>query len=340
METTDPYATGKANLRDTIKWLATTVAGLAALLLGATPFSGIGTLAFGSERFIIALTALAGGAGLLMIVWTTLVHLLRSDVVFPSQLRSGYSPQTLGDSTEQREIQALREHLNAQAVDLFPTTPPTFDGLESLRENAWQTWQQSASPGDLEAWKAYDANANLVLNYAAFARLHRRLTRAIPTIGILTGLALLCLFAYAWAANPSKETPAERLLVLQPLPTTPTVSAPSLAPVRFLPGKWDLDKQALTAITSVSDFLRRQPETGVLLLAHTDTQGGATINSRVVRGRWNAVRNILVTQGGIPPSRVFVSELPKTALPVITLQEVPDAENRSLEFVIVQLPKQ
>ncbi len=53
---------------------------------------------------------------------------------------------------------------------------------------------------------------------------------------------------------------------------------PQLAPVLFAIGKADLDAATIQAIAAARDFLRAHPDTGILLLAHTDTLGNEPFN--------------------------------------------------------------
>jgi len=57
-----------------------------------------------------------------------------------------------------------------------------------------------------------------------------------------------------------------------------------------------------------------RPETGILLIAHTDTLAGIAAN------------------------RVFVAALPESDLPQITAQEVDRTENRVVEMIAVRMP--
>ena len=55
----DPYATAKANLRDTVKWLAAALASVAAIAIGSSPLTSLGSLQPTDARFQLAVAALA-----------------------------------------------------------------------------------------------------------------------------------------------------------------------------------------------------------------------------------------------------------------------------------------
>jgi outer membrane protein OmpA-like peptidoglycan-associated protein len=336
MEATDPYSTAKANLRDTVKWLSTTVAGVTALVLAGTPFSGFGSLQSG-PRLYWAATALALALVLLLRVWSSLFLLLRPDQVFPSQLRKQWSPGK--ERTEEKEIEALRRHIEAHKADLLPTGLADFDALEQHVATLWaQAAASDAAPALLEQYKTYEANVALVINYAAFRRLHERIRRALLGLATTTVGALAFLLVFVVAANPPKENAGPAVVVVTPYTSPRDSVSPVLTPVSFAFGKSDLDGAARAAITGVRDFLRAHGGAGVVLLAHTDTAGGERVNDVLAEDRGRRVRRALISEGGIQPSRVFIAALPKTDLPTITTSQTADASNRTVEFLVVSLP--
>jgi outer membrane protein OmpA-like peptidoglycan-associated protein len=339
MESTDQFATSKANLRDTIKWLATTIAALAALVVAGTPFSAFGTLELLSGRFVIAAAGLLVAASCLLLVWLRLLDMLRSDAVFPTQLRSTYIPPS--ERADREEIDDLRKHLADHGGDLLPTGVGTFDDLESVVAGEWAT--ANAAPGNaalMERYKGYSGNVEMYLNYSTFARLHRRVERNVRFVVGLTALAIVALFSFAYAANPPKTVPADRIVVVQTAPVTAGVGGTqqALGPVRFELGSARLERSALNAIVAARAFLREHETAGLVLLAHTDTTGGEQRNRTLAAERGAAVRRVLLQEGGIAASRVFIAELPKTDLPTLTLPQMPEADNRAVEFLVVTVP--
>ena len=93
------------------------------------------------------------------------------------------------------------------------------------------------------------------------------------------------------------------------------------------------------AIAAARAYLQEHEAAVLVLLAHTDTTGGEPRNRTVAAERGSAVRSMLLREGGIAASRVFVAELPKTDLPNLTLPQVADAENRSVELLVVTMPR-
>jgi hypothetical protein len=335
----DQFATSKANLRDTVKWLAATIAALAALVVAGAPFSDYGKLQPWTVRFFIASGGLLAAALLLPLVWLRLLKMLRSDAVFPAQLRSTYVPRP--DNVDEKEIVTLRTHLSNHRGDLLPTDINSFEELESLVATEWAN--ANAAPSNaalLERYRGYADNVEMYLNYATFARLHQRIESNVRLVIGLTAAAVIGLFCFAYAANPPEAGTSDRIVVVQAGAATDAESKPpALAPVRFRMGSARLDQQALDAISAARAFLREHDTSGLVLLAHTDTTGGEARNRTVAAQRGAAVRSMLLREGGISADRVFVAELPKADLPDLTLPQVPDGDNRTVEFMVVTMTK-
>lgn len=338
MESTDQFATSKANLRGMVTWLATTIAGLAALIAAGTPFSDFGTLEPLSGRFFVGAAGLLVAAGCFLVVWLRLLRMLRSDAVFPTQIRSTYTSPS--DPADRQEIDDLWKHLTAHSADLLPPGVGTFDDLETVVAREWAA--ANAAPGNsalMERYKVYAGNVEMYLNYATFARLHQRIERNVRFVVGLTVLAVVALFSFAYAAHPPKNGATDRIVVVQTAPPAAAVGATpqTLTPVRFELGSARLDRSGLDRIAAARTFLREHEMAGLVVLAHTDTTGGEARNRTLASERGAAVRRVLLQEGGIAASRVFVAELPKTDLPTLTLPQVPDADNRAVEFLVVTM---
>jgi outer membrane protein OmpA-like peptidoglycan-associated protein len=337
MDSTDSYATAKANLRDTVKWVATTIAALGALVLAGAPFSGFGSLVPGSPRFLIATGGLGLAGVLLLRVWWVLIFLLRSDAVYESQLGEDFVRPS--DPVEASEIITLRDHLKARRSDLIPKPLKDFDELRQYVKDLWKRASETRDKADTDRYEDYRRNLDQYLYYAAFERLHQRVTRALGPIVAMSGIAMVCLLAFAWASSKAKSDEGEHVTVVQPFAVPAGFEAPSLKSVIFATDQAVVDDEGIAAVGQVRDLLRAHPEAAVLLLTHTDTVGSTPHNVDLAARRGAAVRALLAGTGGIAASRVFTSDLPKASLPDVTRDQTERAGNRTVEFVIVTLPK-
>lgn len=113
---------------------------------------------------------------------------------------------------------------------------------------------------------------------------------------------------------------------------------PAIKPVEFVTGRWDLSKEAVEVVRTARDYLRSHPETGALVFAYTDTQGNLTINRSLATKRADAVAGALVSEGGISGSRIFVTALPETDLPLFTGRKEDSQPNRVVQVVLIPMP--
>ncbi|AGS25800.1 hypothetical protein [Rhizobium etli] len=106
-DTTDSYATAKANLRDTIKWLATSLAAVGAAVIAGASINGLSEL----QGQALTSAIILGGAGLAAILMSIgiLVHLLTANVFYFSDLEDSTNPVTKR-STHTRETFFRRKH--------------------------------------------------------------------------------------------------------------------------------------------------------------------------------------------------------------------------------------
>jgi outer membrane protein OmpA-like peptidoglycan-associated protein len=347
--TDDRYASAKATLRDNVKWLATSFAAMAAVLLAGTPFTGFGSLPLLSLRFCFAAVGLVGAAGSSFIVWRILLTMLRPDATYTRYLKAENDPNADESLTAQDKLEyaALKAEFEIRKKELLPANTNTLDELEKVVDDAWDAY--GGAPGDTrekEDWLEYRANLREVREWAAFTRLHQRVTRGLRVVQAWGVAILFLLTVFAWTVNPApssdKNSAATTVVLDQRSSRHPARSDVSsdvhLLPVLFELGKSSLTVGGLDSIGRARDYLRSNPEAGLLILAHTDTLGRPHLNATLAAERASTVRNALVEQGGIAPTRVYIAALPKTDLPAVTADEVPLADNRAVQFLIFQMP--
>lgn len=338
-----PYADAISNIRDTIKWLAASFASIAAVVIANTPFSNIGSLDVYQGRFQIAVAALLLAFICVVVGLYRILALLAPDDLYATDLavpsRSG---RTLKD---QEELSSLRNEINAHAWELLPANYPTLEALveatrreeDALKVLASQN-RQVEFEGSQQRLQLFNTVLGRLLGFAVYKRLYGRLSGEVRFLFFLGVGALLTLLAFAWAANPPKESanpPANYFVIDRDAATGPApVSSADLDPVLFALGSAETTGDALVAIEKAREFLRNDPHAALLLRAHTDTLASDSINRSLARRRSEAVRRLLIGSGSIAPNRIFVAELPKKEVPNITKRETADDRNRSVEFLV------
>ncbi|KPD14770.1 hypothetical protein ADM96_37570 [Burkholderia sp. ST111] len=346
----DPFADAKANLRDTVKWLATTFAALAAVVVGSGPLSGLGALEMPSLKFGFAVVALLIGFFCICRALYETLRILRPEPVYRSDLLGESGPPE--PTEEARELAVVRATINAHARDLLPRNYPN---LAKLTEASKQVDAQLATipnppvTGEdkinlakgLSSRKRIDDAVIELLPLALYLLLQQRLTRSIRPLFILGIAALISLAIYGIAVHSdAPKQPGSAVVVLNDIKPADKVQdskLPILESVLFNTGKAVVSMDGIKAVQAARDAMRDHPDAVLLVLAHTDTVAGPKVNESLAHQRAEAVLVLLEGTGGVSISRVYVAELPKLDLPEVTQPEQPNALNRSVELKLVML---
>lgn len=218
-EASDPYATAKANLRDTIKWLATSLAAVGAAVIAGASINGLAALH--GKPLIFA--ALLGGAGLVAILTAIgiMVRLLTSKVFYFSDLQDPNGP--------------VASEINARAEDILSPQTPTIADLVKFRQGAVDDLHKS-KPGDplyelaFRKWTAANDLIARVTNLGQFLAFRNDFDRQQGKLFVLTIVIILALGGYALFAGTQSDLSSD--------------SAPKIA---FKPGLGWSDAAALLA---------------------------------------------------------------------------------------------
>jgi hypothetical protein len=185
----DQFAAAKANLRDTVKWLTTTFAALAAVVLAGTSLTGISTLS--GWRLVVALAGGAVGLISIFLAIATALRLLISESFFLTQLE------------DDKEIKQL---LDARAGDILPPEFATLDEFLLMRRQAIAKIAESKQDPTNDDYKraseffaSLEPSVSRLVNLAHFEVLRRNLKRAgkplfLFAIGTLVGLGVFAVF--------------------------------------------------------------------------------------------------------------------------------------------------
>ncbi|WP_398491663.1 OmpA family protein [Variovorax sp.] len=348
----DEFADAKANIRDTVKWIATTYAALAAFVVGGTSVHGLGGLPpFSLVFWLAALMLILGFAGICFALIVTLqilrpIHMYRSDLLYALAPTIRHS--------DAAEITIVRNEINSRAHDLLPHN---YHDLESLAKNIKDAEEKlgriphpSLVPEEIfqrsqgiQSRNRLYTTVNDLLPFAIYFRLQTRLQRALPRLVTSGIVALVALAIYGILTHEKKsdEKPSAPIINFFGLtPSAPPVvspaTLPSLKPILFLTGRAEVSEEGLVAVEQARNALRRHPEVLLLIRAHTDTVAPMPINAALARKRATTVLELLTGTGGIAPARIFVAELPKTDLPRVTATEIDDQSNRSVEMTLIR----
>ena len=193
--TGNPFRDGRANLRETAKWMVSGALAAATLIIGSSTFSQLGSLDTGEFRFWLAIATLVLAAGLCWIPLRNAVDVLRSEL---HSLKAFESAKD-GD---------LKDAFD-QVVELMGTLPEgvSLDGFV----RGFDARRAQAETSDLDPATRERRVADLD---AKFAQAREICISQLVTIRFdrlmaslrWPGAAILVLFlAFTWAANPAKD---------------------------------------------------------------------------------------------------------------------------------------
>ncbi|MGJ5176377.1 hypothetical protein ACQR16_23420 [Bradyrhizobium oligotrophicum] len=194
----DPYATAKSNLRDTIKWLATSLAAVGAAVIAGASINGLA----GLEGRPLYMACGLGVVGLLSILLAVavLLNLLTSDVFYFMELEKADNPIT-------REI-------NANAKDILSPQTETIEALIKFRQDA-HTKGKNSKPGEADyaagfaEWMAANGMIARITNLAQFLALRNKFRSRQWLLFGLTILSIVTLGGYALLAGGKSSASQE-----------------------------------------------------------------------------------------------------------------------------------
>jgi outer membrane protein OmpA-like peptidoglycan-associated protein len=339
------YPGARAALRETVKWLVAAFASIAAVIVAGSPLSSSSSPNLSGVFFWLSFLFAIGALALVGAALHVTFSLLRPDGLFTSQLCRA----TEGEAPE---ITKVRTEINEHWEDLLPSPFRTAAELLDERARTIEALEQSGQPQVDRLAKhlaEVEGALNRLLDFALYQILYARLAKAQPRLfflGLATLTSLTISVAVAKAVKAEKDE-SPTILIFQPERNAPgpgperglrtDEKMTPLSPVLFQPGSTEIAPAGLEAIEKARAVLSQNEKLVLLLAAHTDTMADAVVNVGLARRRGERVRALLLKQGGVAGGRVFIAELPESALPRLTGDEVREASNRSVDLLVGRL---
>jgi hypothetical protein len=191
------FETGRANLRDTAKWMVSGIVGVAGLFVGASSVSQLGGMEIG-WRFWVAVVALLIALGLCWSPFSNAIAVLRSEVLSLrafTQAKSGSDLATAAKNVESLVKPDLPNNLSlAEFVAQYDT----------LRKDAFD----KAAPADAQRDVfAIDDKYQRVRQACISELVGVRFDKLKDSIRFPGSIVLLAFLVFGWAANPAKDAP-------------------------------------------------------------------------------------------------------------------------------------
>jgi len=191
----NPFRDGRANLRDTARWMVSGAVGAATLIVGSSTISQLGSMEISCPRFWIAIGSLIAAAGLCWFPFIKAVDVLRSEVL------------------------TLRRFMDAQAGEFRQAS----DGVSGLlgvlpQGTSMQDFVRDYPAERSAAWKAapdlasaekavadLDGRIQTCLEACISQLVAIRFERLVKAIKFPGCVILLTFLLFTWAANPPKD---------------------------------------------------------------------------------------------------------------------------------------
>jgi hypothetical protein len=193
------FQSGRAQLRDTTKWIINGGAALVALVIGSAGFSGLGAMPLDSWRLWLCVAAIA------VSVWLCRYPFARGIDVLKSELMSMRAFAGAGEGELHTAFTRAQIFLEGQLPASAPTLTAFHDYYEANRAivlglakgDPKAAGQEMVKFKDLQAYCSQLCTNELIqIRFAALMK----------TLLFPGSLILACLVTFAWAANPAKDS--------------------------------------------------------------------------------------------------------------------------------------
>lgn len=199
-ESAKPYGDAIANLRETTKWIVSSLAGTAGLLLGGSVLTGLGSLEVHDNRFCVAMTGIAVFLLFAAIIFALAVNVLVSRTMVLPELATepGYLPH--------------RTEIDRWLHNLYPPAHPSLMAINTELTTAQKARATAIAVHDDAAQTAAEtritAISPIVLQALLLGGLYDvrvRFVRLCWSLLLVVPMAAGAL-AYLWAINPGKDS--------------------------------------------------------------------------------------------------------------------------------------
>jgi hypothetical protein len=199
-ELAKPYGDAITNLRETAKWIVSSLAGTTGLLLGGSVLTGLGSLDTHDDRFRVALAGIAVFLLGAAFIFALAVNVLVSRTLVLRELATGPL------------YQAHRTEIDRLLHGQYPPTRPNLAAIETEFADAHQA-RSAAMAAHNDAARAtaearLTAIAPIVLQALLLGGLYDvrvRFVRLCWSLLLIAPMAAAAL-AYVWAINPGKDS--------------------------------------------------------------------------------------------------------------------------------------
>lgn len=207
---------GVVNFRDTVKWLAASLAGLGALFIAGTPLSNLGSLS--GWRLGVAVGAGVGGIACILCCLDILLGLLKPSVYLVEEIaeRDAEPGQNfkrwLQQHKERKNLKEKKDLAKRIAENAGLLLPSESESLNSFVKDLKKAKNEKDNQDNYEKLQN---QARIIDEHIMAWTLEHRFERARWTLLPTSFFAALLLITFAWAANPPKPVPGPQVIIEQ-----------------------------------------------------------------------------------------------------------------------------
>jgi hypothetical protein len=212
------FESGRANLRETAKWMVSGIVGVAGLFVGASSVSQLGSMEIGC-RFWLAVISLVIALGLCWIPFSRAISVLRSEVLSLGIFKTSGEGE-FATAGKNIELLIKRDIPNELTLNQF------IEQYESLRKTAFKNPNEDDAQRDVAA---LDDNYQRIRQACISELVGVRFDKLKDSIAFPGSVILLTFLIFSWAANPAKDAPK-----LLDKPYTEPLTATRLAKLKSL----------------------------------------------------------------------------------------------------------
>jgi hypothetical protein len=201
----DLYTAAIQQFRETSKWIVAAAAGMAALALGGSPLTGLGSLRPGARLWLAIIAGAVGLLGVAIVVWLAVRVLSGATLI-------------ISDVVSKPKYEKHRKEIFRRIGRMFPKVgePEIIPKVGEPEINRWNILndaflsrcdRQLRSTSQSEQTEGKDGLylVNLVLLNVALIETQNKFDTLCRTLTVVFPILVLSIGTFAWAANPGKD---------------------------------------------------------------------------------------------------------------------------------------
>lgn len=192
----DLYTAAIQQFRETSKWIVAAAAGMAALALGGSPLTGLGSLRPDVRLWLAIIAGVVGLLGVAIVVWLAVRVLSGATLI-------------LSDVVSKPEFEKNRKEIYRRIGRMFPKPEEAeihrWNSLNNAFVLKYEVQERSTSERERTEGRYSRNVVRLVLLNAALLQTQEKFDVLCLALTVVFPILILSIGTFAWAANPGKD---------------------------------------------------------------------------------------------------------------------------------------